>query len=105
MSSSGELQPAPPLFKSKVWKDFEFKVFYDAQGVSNVVKEIIIRCHCFSELRYVLCIISWHLFRDIYRILRKCIVVALHDGDKLVTKELIKTKKVNYVKGFQSTIP
>ena len=40
MSSSVELQPAPSSFKSKVWKDFGFKVFYDAQGVRNVVKEL-----------------------------------------------------------------
>ena len=39
VSSSVELQPAPSSFKSKVWKDFGFKVFYDAQGVRNVVKE------------------------------------------------------------------
>ena len=52
MSSSVELQPAPSSFKSKVCKDFEFKVFYDAQGVRNVVKEIIICCHCLSKLRY-----------------------------------------------------
>ena len=73
MSSSVELQPAPPSFKSKVWKDFGFKVLYDAQGVRNVVKEIVICGHCFLELRYV----SWHLYRDMYRILRKCIVAAL----------------------------
>ena len=42
MSSSVELQPAASSFKSKVWKDFGFKVLYDAQGVRNVVKEIVI---------------------------------------------------------------
>ena len=52
MSSSVELQPAPSSFKSKVWRDFGFKVFYDAQGVRNVVKEIVICRHSFSELRY-----------------------------------------------------
>ena len=75
MSSSVDLQPAP----SKVWKDFGFKVLNDAQGVRNVVKEIVLCRHCFSELhvRYVLCILSWHLYQDMYRILRKCIVAAL----------------------------
>ena len=52
MSSSVELQPAPSSFKSKVWKDFGFKVLYDAQGVRNVVKVIVICRHCFSELQY-----------------------------------------------------
>ena len=61
MSSSVELQPAPSSFKSKMWKDFGFKVLYDAQGVRNVEKEIVICRHCFSELRYVSCIVSWHL--------------------------------------------
>ena len=60
MSSSVELQPALPSFKSKVLKDFGFKVLYNAQGVRNVVKEIVICRHCFSELRYVSCIVSWH---------------------------------------------
>ena len=79
MSSSVELQPALPSFKSKVLKDFGFKVLYNAQGVRNVVKEIVLCRHCFSELhvRYVLCILSWHLYQDMYRILRKCIVAAL----------------------------
>ena len=61
MSSSVELQPAPSSFKSKMWKDFGFKVLYDAQGVRNVEKEIVICRHCFSELRYVSCIVSWYL--------------------------------------------
>ena len=77
MSFSVELKPALPSFKSKVWKDFGFKVLYDAQGLRNVVKEIVVCGHCFLELRYVSCIVSWHLYRDIYRILRKCIVAAL----------------------------
>ena len=50
MSFSVELKPALLSFKSKVWKDFGFKVLYDAQGVRNVVKEIVICGHCFSEL-------------------------------------------------------
>ena len=77
MSYSVKLQPAPSSFKSKVWKDFGFKLLYDAQGVRNVLKEIVFCRHCFSELRHVSCIVSWHLFRDIDRILRKCIVAAL----------------------------
>ena len=52
MSSSVELQLAPSSLKSKVWKDFGFKVLYDAQGVRNVEKEIVICRHCFLELRY-----------------------------------------------------
>ena len=83
MSCSFELQPAPSSFKSKMWKDFGFKVLYDAQGVRNLEKEIVICRHCFSELRYVSCIVSWHLlinlYRDMYRILRKCTVAALVD--------------------------
>ena len=51
-SSAVEIQPAPSSFKSKVWKDFGFKVFCDGQGVRNVLKEIVICRHCFSELRY-----------------------------------------------------
>ena len=47
------------------------------QGVRNLVKEIVICGHCFLELRYVSCIVSWHLYRDMYRVLRKCIVAAL----------------------------
>ena len=31
-SSAVELQLAPSSYKSKVWKDFGFKVFYDGQG-------------------------------------------------------------------------
>ena len=77
MSFSVELKPAPPAFKSKVWKDFGFEVLYDTQGVRNLVKEIVICGHCFLELRYVSCIVSWHLYRDMYRVLRKCIVAAL----------------------------
>ena len=46
----------------------------------NVVKEIVICHHCFSELRYVSCIVSWHLYQDMYRILRKYIVAALVKG-------------------------
>ena len=64
-------------FKSKVWKDFGFKVLYDAHGVRNVVKEIVVCGHCFSELWYISYIVSWHLYQDMYRILRKCIVAAL----------------------------
>ena len=78
MSFSVELKPAPPAFKSKVWKDFGFKVLYDTQGVRNVVKEIVICGHCFLELRYVSCRVSWHLYRDMCRVLRKGIVAALH---------------------------
>ena len=77
MSSSVELQPAPSLFKSKVWKDFGFKILYNAQRIKNIVKEIVICRHCFSELQYVSCIVSWHLYQDMYCILRKCIVAAL----------------------------
>ena len=51
-SSAVEIIPAPSSFKSKVWKDFGFKVFHDGQGVRNVLKEIVICRHCFSELRY-----------------------------------------------------
>ena len=80
MSSSVELQPAPPSFKSKVWKDFGFKVLYDSQWVGNVAKEFVIFRHCFLELRYLSCIVSWHLFRDIYRILNKkrCRPIQFH---------------------------
>ena len=76
MSSSVELQPALPSFKSKVLKDFGFKVLYNAQGVRNVVKEIVICRHCFSELRYVSLSYRGTMFRVIYRILRKCIVAV-----------------------------
>ena len=74
MSSSVELQPALSSFKSKVCKDFGFKVLYDAQGVRDVVKEIVICRHCFSELQCVSRIVSWHLYWDtgMYHILRKC---------------------------------
>ena len=34
-SSAVELQLAPSSYKSKVWKDFGFKVFYDGQGVRH----------------------------------------------------------------------
>ena len=51
-STAVELQTAPSSYKSKVWKDFGFKVSYDAEGVRNVLKEIVICPHCFSELRY-----------------------------------------------------
>ena len=34
-SSAVELQLAPSSCKSKVWKDFGFKVFYDGQGVRH----------------------------------------------------------------------
>ena len=71
MSSSVELQPAPPSFKSNVWKDFGFKVLYDSQWVGNVAKEFVIFRHCFLELRYVSCNVSWYFFQDIYRILKK----------------------------------
>ena len=71
MSSSVELQPAPPSFRSKVWKDFGFKVLYDSQWVGNVAKEFVIFRHCFLELRYVSCNVSWYFFQDIYRILKK----------------------------------
>ena len=52
-------------FKSKVWKDFGFKVFYDTQWVSNIVKENVICRHCFSELQYTgsMTNISFHVQR------------------------------------------
>ena len=34
-SSAVELQLAPSSYKSKVWKDFGFKVFYNGQGVRH----------------------------------------------------------------------
>ena len=34
-SSAVELQLAPSSYKSKVWKDFGFKVFYDGQGIRH----------------------------------------------------------------------
>ena len=35
VTSAVELQLAPSSYKSKVWKDFGFKVFYDGQGVRH----------------------------------------------------------------------
>ena len=101
MSFSVELKPAPPAFKSKVWKDFGFEVLYDTQGVRNLVKEIVICGHCFLELRYVSCIVSWHLYRDMYRVLRKCIVAALFrvwtlDSHKVAVKTLELVLSWNY---------
>ena len=90
MSFSVELKPAPPAFKSKVWKDFGFEVLYDTQGVRNLVKEIVICGHCFLELRYVSCIVSWHLYRDMYRVLRKCIVAALETSRNKKKHEVVR---------------
>ena len=46
-----ELELAPSLLKSKVWKDLGSKVFYDDKDLRNVVKEILICRHCFLEQR------------------------------------------------------
>ena len=41
-SSAVELQLAPSSCKSKVWKDFGFKVFYDGQGVYKTLLVIFL---------------------------------------------------------------
>ena len=47
-----ELELVPSSFTSKVWKDFGCEVFYDDKDARNVVREIVICRHCFSELQY-----------------------------------------------------
>ena len=52
VDEKAELEPAPSSIKSKVWKDFGFKVFFDDKGMRNIVKETVICPHYLSELRY-----------------------------------------------------
>ena len=50
VGEKAELELAPSSIKSKVLKDFGFKVFFDDKGVIDVVKETVICPHYFSEL-------------------------------------------------------
>ena len=50
VGEKAELELAPSSIKSKVLKDFGFKVFFDDKGVIDVVKETVICSHYFSEL-------------------------------------------------------
>ena len=50
-SSAVELQLAPSSYKSKVWKDFGFKVFYDGQGVRHF---LLYSCVIFYHLLIVI---------------------------------------------------
>ena len=42
VGEKAELEPAPSSIKSKVLKDFGFKVFFDDKGMIDVVKETVI---------------------------------------------------------------
>ena len=52
VGEKAELELAPSSIKSKVLKDFGFKVFIDDKGVIDVVKETVICPHYFSDLQY-----------------------------------------------------
>ena len=52
VGEKAELELAPSSIKSKVLKDFGFKVFFDNKGVRNTVKETVICLHCSSDLQY-----------------------------------------------------
>ena len=52
VGEKAEFELALSSIKSKVLKDFGFKVFFDNKGVRNTVKETVICLHCFSDLQY-----------------------------------------------------
>ena len=69
-SSAVELQLAPSSCKSKVWKDFGFKVFYDGQGVYKTLLVIFLcyllpfvsRSTSMASLRiqqYISIVVTW----------------------------------------------
>ena len=65
VGEKAELELAPSPIKSKVLKDFGFKVFFDDKGVMDVVKETVICPHYFSDLQYTgsMTNISFHVQR------------------------------------------
>ena len=65
VSEKAELELAPSSIKSKVLKDFGFKVFFDDKGVIDVVKETVICPHYILDLQYTgsMTKISFHVQR------------------------------------------
>ena len=65
VGEKAELELAPSSIKSKVLKDFGFKVFFDDKGVMDVVKETVICPHYFLDLQYTgsMTNISFHVQR------------------------------------------
>ena len=60
---------------------------------SKAVYQHYVTCQLYVMYRIVSCIVSWHLYRDMYRFLRKCIVAALMITLQLKRKTINKCKR------------